>query len=102
MSRYRTYPATGPSVADQDLRGFCCGFASGKYAVMVPFYNAAFSGKLARFQIVDTDMSKDLQELDLTLTQSELVTPEITERFSNFKGFRGGFVSTWPAAVKAE
>jgi len=97
-----TQRAQIPSVADQDLRGFCCGFASGKYAVMVPFYNAAFSGKLARFQIVDTDMSKDLQELDLTLTQSELVTPEITERFSNFKGFRGGFVSTWPAAVKAE
>ena len=37
---------------------------SGKYAVLVPFYNGAFSGKIARINVVGSSFS-DLQELDL-------------------------------------
>ena len=93
-----TQRAQIPSVADTDLRGFSDGFASGKYGVLVPFYNAIFSGKLARMQIVSADMSKDVQTLDTTImpvTQS----PNLNEFY---RGFRGGFVSRWPAAVLGE
>ena len=75
-----------PSTADEDLRGFACGFASGSYAVLVPFFNALFSGKLARFQGINDPMSLDLQELDLA---NDRYSPGV------WKAFRGGFISIW-------
>lgn len=83
-----------PTIPDEDLKGFCCGFASGKYAVLVPFFNGAFSGKMARVKVCSTDPDPefpaniDLQELDLTFDE---YNPGV------YKGYRGGFVSTWPA-----
>ena len=75
-----------PSFADEDLRGFSGGFGSGKYGVIVPFYNAIFSGKLARFIGIADDMSTNLQELNLVIDR---------DRPETYKGFRGGFVSLW-------
>jgi hypothetical protein len=75
-----------PSFADEDLRGFSGGFASGKYGVTVPFYNAVFSGKLSRFNAIVDDMDGNVQELNLIQDRDY---PNV------FKGFRGGFVSLW-------
>lgn len=103
-----------PSFPDQDLRGFVSGFASGKYGLLVPFYNAVFSGKVARCLIFQgpalsfvkysesmTPEDLNLQELDLTINPSffrdKNATVYTTEgEYDNiFKGFRGGFVSLW-------
>ena len=75
-----------PSFPDEDLRGFSGGFASGKYALFVPFYNAIFSGKLARVQGLADDMSQDLQALNFT---------QDTGYDGLWKGYRSGFVSLW-------
>lgn len=88
-----TQRAQIPTIADKDLRGFCCGFPTGKYAVLIPFYNAVFSGKMARLQIVGDDMSSDLQELDLVV---DAANPDL------YKGYRGGFVSMWPGFKDSE
>jgi hypothetical protein len=91
-----------PSIPDSDLRGFWGGFAcestatplfslialsprliAGKYGIFVPFYNAVFSGKVGRINILTWD---DVQELDLT--QDRVLVDVL-------KGFRGGFVSEW-------
>jgi len=74
-----------PSTADEDLRGFSCGFASGKYSVFVPFFSGLFSGKVARIVGGTTPMG-NLQELDMQLDR---LNP------NTFKAFRGGFVSLW-------
>lgn len=52
---------------------------------MVPFFNADFNGKIARFYAV-SGLSTDLQELDLTVDRT---------RKNTYKGYRGGFVSLW-------
>jgi hypothetical protein len=82
-----------PSLADTDLRGFIGGFPSGRYGVLVPFYNAVFSGKVARLRIFPPgdDLTSDVQELDMTISH------KLFER-DVYKGFRGGFVSLWKAS----
>lgn len=85
-----------PSIPDSDLRGFWGGFPckfissnpflssiAGKYGIFVPFYNAIFSGKVGRMNILSWS---DIQELDLT---EDRVLVDV------LKGFRGGFVSEW-------
>jgi hypothetical protein len=58
---------------------------AGQYAFLVPFFNADFNGKLARFFNLKS-LSDNLQELDLVIDRA----------FPNvFKGYRGGFVSIW-------
>ena len=47
---HRGYRQT-PSFNDINLRGFLGGFSSGQYALLVPFYNALFNGKVARLQV---------------------------------------------------
>jgi hypothetical protein len=56
---------------------------AGQYGVFVPFYNAIFSGKVGRMNILNWN---DVQEVDL---QQDRVLIKI------LKGFRGGFVSQW-------
>ena len=75
-----------PSFADEDLRGFSGGFASGKYGLVVPFFNAVFSGKIGRFIAITDDMSGNVQELNMV--QDRL-------RNNTYVGYRGGFVSLW-------
>jgi len=99
-----------PSFADEDLRGFCCGFASGQYGFLVPFFNGLFSGKVARFIGVGPifrndvgllDLTHDVinvQELDFTEDQDDLER-NYTARLNTYKGYRGGFVSLWPGYI---
>jgi hypothetical protein len=75
-----------PSFADEDLRGFSGGFASGKYGIVVPFFNAVFSGKVGRFVAITDDLEGNVQELNMMVDR---VNP------GAFKGYRGGFVSLW-------
>jgi len=82
-----------PSFADEDLRGFSGGFASGKYGVLVPFFNAVFSGKLARFIAITDDMTGNVQELNL---MQDVVRPDV------YCGYRGGFVSLWKGVYDIE
>ena len=89
-----------PSVADEDLRGFSYGFASGKYALFTPFYNGVFSGKVCRiisYSLVDTaktiirnpnPLTSNVQELNLAYERAVNTT-------GKFVAFRGGFVSLW-------
>ena len=103
---YIDIPATTrtqiPSFADTDLRGFSYGFASGKYAVLVPFYNAVFSGKCARLVIFGEEKLEDnLQELDLVQDYWGRVKKKngecgLCDNSFKFKGYRGGFISLWP------
>jgi hypothetical protein len=51
----------------------------------VPFFNADFDGKIARF-LTHGDLTANLQELDLMIDRAK---PKI------FKGYRGGFASLW-------
>jgi starvation-inducible outer membrane lipoprotein len=51
----------------------------------VPFFNADFNGKVARFFNLKS-LTDNLQELDLVLDRAR---PNV------YKGFRGGFVSLW-------
>ncbi len=92
-----------PSFADTNLRGFSYGFAckghinstaigihclccaAGQYGVLVPFFNADFDGKIARF-LTHGDLSANLQELDVMIDR---------RRRNIYKGYRGGFVSLW-------
>jgi hypothetical protein len=99
-----------PSFADTNLRGFSYGFPcewlfffffffscssnfrtyfsiskAGQYGLLVPFYNADFNGKVARFLGVGS-LDKNLQELDLMVDRQR---PRV------YKGYRGGFVSIW-------
>jgi hypothetical protein len=60
-------------------------FTAGQYAILVPFFNANFDGKVARFHSL-TKLDDDLQELDLTVDRFR---PRV------YKGYRGGFVSLW-------
>ena len=78
-----------PSFPDEDLRGFSSGFASGKYCLFVPFYNAIFSGKMARFIGIEDDMTTDLQVLNLVVDRDYPDT---------YIGYRSGFVSLWQGA----
>ena len=66
------------TTTDGDLKGFSGGFASGDHGYFVPFYNSAYSGKVAR---VDLATFSQVQVLDLTDTDPDL------------KGFNGGFAS---------
>lgn len=75
-----------PRLADVKLTGFSFGMASGQYSIFVPFYNGGFHGKIARFQGTASDMSLDLQQLDL-----QYYRPRIDVHV----GFRGGFVGLW-------
>ena len=79
-----------PSFADEDLRGFSGGFASGKYCLFVPFYNALFSGKMARLVGLDDDMTNDVQVLNIV---QDTGYPDL------WKGYRSGFVSLWQGAT---
>lgn len=61
---------------------------AGKYGIFVPFYNGAFSGKVARVQLIGSEsLSGDLQSLDLSVDRN---------RSDVYKGYRGAFVSIWP------
>ena len=105
-----------PSFADVNLRGFSYGFAcklilrkyvilftishaslffliAGQYCILVPFYNADFNGKIARFSNLKP-LADDLQELDL------LVGPALGVNNRTYKGYRGGFVSLWQGVDK--
>jgi hypothetical protein len=55
--------------------------------LLVPFYNADFNGKVARFLSIG-NLSSNLQQLDLTVDRV---------RAGMYKGYRGGFVSLWQA-----
>ena len=79
-----------PSFADEDLIGFSGGFASGKYGLLVPFFNAIFSGKMGRFIAITDDMSGNVQVLNLQVDRL---------RNGTYKAYRGGFVSLWQGAV---
>ena len=69
-----------PSFADEDLRGFSSGFASGKYCLYIPFYNAIFSGKIARIIGLDDDMSGNVQELNMLVDREKPIhTRDIEE-----------------------
>lgn len=59
---------------------------AGLYAIFVPFFNAAFHGRIARFQLLSSDLTADLQELVLTSDR---------KKANVYKGYRGGFVSIW-------
>jgi hypothetical protein len=74
-----------PSTADDDLRGFSGGYASGKYHYFIPFFNGLFSGKVGRIGGLKEPMV-ELQELDLT-----------KDRFKpdTYKAYRSGFASLW-------
>merc|ERR1711972_463491 len=63
-------------MGDPDLKGFREGFTDGTYGYLVPHYNGAYYGKVARFNL---NTFGDVQVLDLTSTDSDL------------KGFLGGF-----------
>ena len=80
-----------PSTPDEDLRGFSCGFSSGKYILFVPFFNGLFTGKVARLvgRMDPLGTMGNLQELDMM---------EDRANKSVFKAFRGGFVSLWQGA----
>ena len=54
--------------------------------MLVPFFNADFNGKIARFKTTDSTLDTNLQELDL---EEDRARPNI------YKGYRGGFVSLW-------
>jgi hypothetical protein len=91
-----------PSFADTDLRGFSYGFPSGKYGVLVPFFNSVFSGKCARLVIFGQEgLADNLQELDLVqdyygrIRQKNGECGKCDQSFL-FKGYRGGFASLWP------
>lgn len=58
---------------------------AGQYGVLVPFYNADFNGKIARFNAFK-NISDNLQELDVTVDRF---------RPGLYRGFRGGFASIW-------
>mmetsp|Transcript_10360 Transcript_10360/g.15572 ORF Transcript_10360/g.15572 Transcript_10360/m.15572 type:complete len:395 (+) Transcript_10360:306-1490(+) len=81
-----------PSFQDLNLRGFSAGFASGKYGLLVPFFNGNFHGKVGRFQTMDPvkNLNASVQELDLTIDSIHRDT---------YKGYRGGFVSIWQGVV---
>lgn len=92
-----------PSFAEVNLRGFSYGFASklklcsfvvsclctnigGSYGLLVPFFNAVFNGKIARFLTQQETMDTNVQELDTVVDRT---------RPNTYKGYRGGFVSRW-------
>lgn len=85
-----------PSFADTDLRGFYGGFPSGKYVLLVPFFNGVFSGKMVRFianqevmrsgLLTQTDADTNVQVLDLAVDRHLNQT---------YLAYRGGFVSLW-------
>lgn len=77
-----------PSFADVDLRGFSGGFSTGKYVMLVPWFNGLFSGKVARLQGTAADAGLDLQEVDLCLDRA---------RGQIYKAYTGGFTSLWQA-----
>lgn len=82
-----------PSTPDDDLRGFSCGFSSGKYALFVPFFNGLFTGKVARLVgRIDSlgGTMGNLQELDTMVDRANR---------NVFTAFRGGFVSLWQGAI---
>jgi len=79
--RSMMWPVLPPSVLDltardSDLMGFRGGFTDGTYGYMVPCYNGAYFGKVARFSLSDFS---SVSVLDLTATDPDL------------KGFTGGF-----------
>lgn len=60
-------------------------YKAGQYGVLVPFFNADFDGKIARF-LTHGDLTANLQELDVMIDR---------KRRNVYKGYRGGFVSLW-------
>lgn len=58
---------------------------AGQYGLIVPFFNANFNGKVARF-IWSGELSANLQELDL---ETDDLNPGL------YHGYRGGWVSLW-------
>jgi hypothetical protein len=89
-----------PSFADTDLRGFYGGFPSGKYVLLVPFFNGVFSGKMVRFianqeelhsgLLTQTSVDTNVQVLDLVIDKW---------RPGEYIAYRGGFVSLWHGTV---
>jgi hypothetical protein len=75
-----------PDVEEKGFRGFSSGAASGKYALLFPFYNGVFSGKLARIDALSASLSDNVQSLDVTRDRLHANT---------YKGYRGGFTSLW-------
>lgn len=74
-------------------RSICCKFPfllGGYYGMLVPFYNADFNGRIARFRTIDPTLDSNLQELDLMGDR---------ERRNVYKGYRGGFPSLWQAVA---
>lgn len=62
----------------------------GYYGMLVPFFNADFNGRIARFKTIESTLDTNLQELDLMGDR----------RHRNvFKGYRGGFPSLWQGVV---
>ena len=64
------------AAADAILKGFIDGFHDCTYGYVVPYYNGAYSGKVARF---DSATFRVVQVLDVSASDA---SPE---------GFRGGF-----------
>ncbi len=54
--------------------------------MLVPFFNAIFNGKVARFLALESTLGTNLQELDTVIDRL---------RPNTYKGYRGGFVSLW-------
>lgn len=77
-----------PNFPDDGLRGFSAGFASGKYGVLVPFFNGLSSGKSGRFNLMN--LHSDVQMVDLT---KDRVSADL------YKGYRGAFTSPWTGLI---
>ena len=100
----KTKRAQIPSDADEDLRGFSYGFASGKYALFIPFYNGIFSGKVCRiitYSLVDTARTivRDPNPLTGNVQELNLAYERAVNTTGKFIAFRGGFVSLWQGAL---
>ena len=116
-----------PSIADEDFRGFCCGFASGHYTVLLPFFSGLrvlyfvgnyrfflfflnffpcptgyFSGKIARLKTAYYDPylfdSSTYARYDMTKDLQQLNILEDYLYPKQIRGIRGGFVSLWRGA----
>ena len=62
----------------------------GQYALIAPFFNARFDGKVARI-IWQNGLEANVQELDLEVDE---VNPNL------YHGYRGGWTSLWQAVLR--
>jgi len=85
-----------PSFPAGDMRGFVQGFASGRHAYLVPYFNGARSGMLARIDMADFEVLSDLQmagnDTDVYLGNDGIQVVDLELHDKALVGFSGGFV----------